>query len=130
MSQHGRVEAAEAGRRSIFNHVTPSGAAAHRAEEVAGPLRGTPTSAGMIDKLWEAGLCLGEPVSFAEPISLVCLQSGQEDAVATAELEMSSSAWLLPYSSAWTEAPGDNERRRVNAAPLAALIDLEMLSWG
>lgn len=36
MSQRGRVEAAEAGRHSIFNHFTPSGTAANRTEEVTG----------------------------------------------------------------------------------------------
>lgn len=82
MSQHGRVGAAEAGWRSIFNHFTPSGPAAHQAEEVTWYFRVTPTSAGVIDKLWEASLCLREPVSFAEPISPVCPQSGQEDSVA------------------------------------------------
>lgn len=81
MSQHGRVEAAEAGRCSIFNHFTPSDTTAHRAEEVTEYFRLTSTSAGLIDKLWEASLCLREPVSFAEPISPVCLQSGQEDSV-------------------------------------------------
>lgn len=73
MSQHGRVEAAEAGRHSIFNHFTQSGAAEHRAEEVTGYFGVTSTSTGMIDKLWEANLCLRELVSFAEPISPVCL---------------------------------------------------------
>lgn len=82
MSQHGRAEAAETGRRSIFNHFTPSGTAAHRAEEVTGYFGVTSTSAGVIDKLWEANLRLREPVSFAEPISPVCLQSRQEDGVA------------------------------------------------
>lgn len=82
MTQHGRVEAAEAGRRSIFNHFTPSGTAAHRAEEVTRCFGVTSTSTGMIDKLWEASLCLGESVSFAEPIMSCWSPVGQEDTVA------------------------------------------------
>lgn len=105
MSQHRRAEAAEAGHRSIFNHFTPSGPAAHWVEEVTRYLGVTSASAGVMDKLREASLCLREAVSFAEPISPVCLQSG---GFGTDELQMSTSACLLLYSSAWTEPRGDN----------------------
>lgn len=60
MSQHRRVEAAQAGHCSIFNHFTPSGTAAHRAEDVTRYLGATSTSADVIDKLREASLCLRE----------------------------------------------------------------------
>lgn len=60
MSQHRRVEAAQAGHRSIFNHPPPSGAAAHRAGDVTPDLGATSTSAGVMDKLGEASWCLRE----------------------------------------------------------------------
>lgn len=60
MSQHRRVEAAQAGHRSIFNHFTPSGTAAHRVEDVTSYFRVTSASVGVIDKPSEASLCLGE----------------------------------------------------------------------
>lgn len=60
MSQHRRVEAAQAGHRSIFNHLPPSGTAAHWAEDVAPYLGATSTSAGVIDKVSEARWCLRE----------------------------------------------------------------------
>lgn len=60
MSQQRRVEAAQAGHRSIFNHLPPRGTAAHWPEDGAPYWGATSASAGVIDKVSEARCCLRE----------------------------------------------------------------------